>query len=140
MYIKCSSVLALISLLAITCGNPEQKPAEPEMKLAWSDEFEYTGLPDSTHWGYDTGGDGGGNNELQYYTGSRAENARVENGRLIIEAHREKLGNRDYTSARLITKGKSDWKYARIEVRAKLPRGRGTCYMEIGRASCRERV
>jgi beta-glucanase (GH16 family) len=100
-------------------------------RLVWSDEFEYRGLPDTTKWGYDAG-DGcpnncyWGNNELQYYTVRRAENARVENGRLVIEARREPMGSRQYTSARLVSRGKGDWLYGRIEARAKLPSGRGT--------------
>jgi beta-glucanase (GH16 family) len=95
-------------------------------KLVWSDEFDYNGLPDSNKWNYDIGGHGWGNNELEFYTEKRPENARVENGFLIIEARKEKWENANYTSARLVTKGKGDWKYGRIEVRAKLPRGLGT--------------
>jgi len=98
----------------------------PSWKLVWSDEFNYTGLPDSNRWNYDVGGDGWGNQELEFYTGKRLENARVENGSLIIEARKEKWQNSNYTSARLISKGKGDWKYGRIEVRAKLPKGLGT--------------
>ena len=93
--------------------------------LVWSDEFNYTGLPDQTKWGYDTGGNGWGNNELEYYTESRAENARVENGNLIIETRKEPFSNCNYTSARLVTRQKQDWLYGRIEVRAQLPKGRG---------------
>ncbi|RYG03551.1 MAG: glycoside hydrolase family 16 protein [Chitinophagaceae bacterium] len=99
---------------------------KPGLKQVWADEFEYTGLPDSTKWNYDVGGEGWGNQELQYYTASKAENARVENGHLIIEARKEKKGSNEYTSARLVTKGKGDWQYGRVEVRAKLPKGRGT--------------
>lgn len=95
-------------------------------ELIWSDEFDYTGLPDDSKWNYDVGGDGWGNNELQYYTKNRTENARVENGHLIIQAHKETYGGKSYTSARLITKTKGDWKYGRIEIKAKLPGGRGT--------------
>jgi len=98
----------------------------PKMKLVWADEFNYTGLPDSNKWNYDIGGGGWGNNELQFYTKGRSENARVENGHLIIEARKEKWENREYTSARLITKGKGDWKYGRIEVSARIPSGLGT--------------
>jgi len=92
----------------------------------WYDDFNYTGLPDSTKWNYDVGGHGWGNNELQFYTSKRKENARVENGRLIIEARKEKWENKEYTSARLITKGKGDWTYGKIEVSAKIPSGLGT--------------
>lgn len=119
-------LFAITGLLLIHCGSGPGKQAEPVMKLVWSDEFDYTGLPDSSRWIYDVGGGGWGNNELQFYTSKRLENARVENGILTIEARAEKMENRGYTSARLLTKGKGDWKHARIEVRARLPRGRGT--------------
>jgi len=95
-------------------------------QLVWSDEFDQDGLPDSSKWGFDVGGSGWGNKELQYYTDRRKENARVENGRLIIEARRERFDKNDYTSARLVSKGKGDWTYGRFEVKAKLPSGRGT--------------
>jgi beta-glucanase (GH16 family) len=92
----------------------------------WSDEFDSDGLPDPAKWGYDVGGDGWGNEESQYYTNRRQENARVEQGRLVIEARKEKFEKRDFTSARLVSKGKGDWTYGRFEIRAKLPSGRGT--------------
>ncbi|MCF8303397.1 MAG: family 16 glycosylhydrolase [Bacteroidales bacterium] len=94
--------------------------------LVWQDEFDYSGLPDSEKWDYDVGGSGWGNNELQFYTEADTNNARVQNGKLIIEAHKENYSGNEYTSARLITKNKGDWKYGRIEVRAKVPAGRGT--------------
>lgn len=92
----------------------------------WSDEFNKDGLPDATKWGYDVGGGGWGNNELEYYTKENAKNARIESGNLIIEAIKERFENRNYTSARLVTKGKGDFLYGRFEVKAKLPQGRGT--------------
>ena len=95
-------------------------------RLVWSDEFNYTGLPDPQKWDYDVGGHGWGNQELQFYTARRKENARVENGRLVIEARQERWQGSDYTSARLVSRGKADWTYGRFEVRAKLPSGRGT--------------
>ncbi len=95
-------------------------------RLVWSDEFNYTGLPDSKKWDYDVGGHGWGNKELQFYTAGRRENARVENGRLVIEARKEAWEGREYTSARLVSRGKGDWAYGRFEVSAKLPSGRGT--------------
>lgn len=95
-------------------------------KLVWSDEFNYTGLPDSTKWGYDVGGNGWGNNELQYYTHADTNNATVKNGILSIMARKEKRENKDYTSARMVTRDKADWVHGRIEIRAKLPKGRGT--------------
>jgi beta-glucanase (GH16 family) len=92
--------------------------------LVWADEFDYEGLPDDTKWNYDVGGSGWGNNELQYYT--KGENAFVKDGNLVIEARKEEYEGRDYTSTRLISKGKGDWLYGKIEVRAKLPSGLGT--------------
>jgi beta-glucanase (GH16 family) len=103
-----------------------QSVAQGKYQLAWSDEFNYRGLPDSSKWGYDTGGDGWGNHELEYYTVRRKENARVENGRLIIEARKEQWDGKPYTSARLVSRGRGDWQYGKILVRAKLPKGRGT--------------
>ena len=94
--------------------------------LVWNDEFNYTGLPDSSKWGYDVGGTGWGNNELQYYTSGRLENARAGDGHLTIEARKEIWGTSQYTSARLVTRNKADWTYGRFEIRAKLPFGRGT--------------
>lgn len=94
--------------------------------LVWSDEFDYSGLPDEAKWNYDVGGSGWGNQELQYYTSKRLQNARVEDGKLIIAAIRESYSGLDYTSARLITKYKGDWLYGKIEISAKLPAGRGT--------------
>ncbi len=96
-------------------------------KLVWSDEFNTPGHPDTTKWNYNIGnGDGGwGNNELEYYTNSDS-NARIENGNLVIEARKESLGGRNYTSARMLTQGKFDWTYGRFEIRAKLPKGIGT--------------
>lgn len=99
-------------------------------KLVWSDEFNYKGAPDSTKWAYDigTGSNGWGNNELEYYTDKRV-NSIVENGVLKIKAIRETNNNSDgttFTSARLKTQGKFDFKYGRIEIRAKVPGGTGT--------------
>jgi beta-glucanase (GH16 family) len=111
-----------------------------EWQLAWSDEFDYSGLPDSTKWDYEEGFVR--NAEMQYYTRERLENARVENGVLVIEGRKEQIGNPKYkpgsdswilkrqfgyyTSASLITLNKASWTYGRIEVRARLPHGKGT--------------
>lgn len=113
-------------LPAFICCSNEEKNTDPKWKLVWSDDFGYSGLPDSTKWNYDVGGHGWGNNELQFYTKQRLENARVEKGFLIIEARKELWEEKNYTSARLITKGKGDWQYGKIEVRARLPKGVGT--------------
>ena len=95
--------------------------------LVWSDEFDYTGLPDPSKWSYDTDGNSGGwgNNEKQYYTSGRLQNSEVKGGFLSINAIKEDYQGFKYTSARLITKSKGDWLYGRIEVKAKLPDGRG---------------
>ncbi|MEN9598736.1 MAG: hypothetical protein RL596_1047 [Bacteroidota bacterium] len=94
-------------------------------KLVWADEFTYNGLPDSTKWSYDVGGHGWGNAELQYYTKNKLKNARVGHGVLTIEAHKENIEGMKYSSARLVSKGKGDWTYGRIDIRAKVPNGRG---------------
>lgn len=114
-----------ILICAVSCATtvPQTKDGK---KLVWSDEFNYTGLPDKTKWNYETGGDGYGNNEKQFYTENRPQNARVENGNLVIEAHKENWKGSGYTSARLNTRGKHSWKYGIFEIRAKLPKGRGT--------------
>jgi beta-glucanase (GH16 family) len=114
----------IVSLLLYSCHS-STKPAKAEEPV-WSDEFSYTGLPDSAKWAYETGGDGWGNNELEYYTAGRKENARVENGMLIIEARKEDWEGMKYTSARLVTRGKASWQYGRVEVKARIPSGRGT--------------
>lgn len=126
----------IMGILLISCGPVKESStkvlsASKEMKLMWSDEFELDGLPDHNKWSYDTGDGcpricGWGNNELQYYTKDNLNNARVEGGNLIIEAHKTSLGSSDYTSARILSKGKGDWKYGKISIRAKLPTGLGT--------------
>lgn len=117
----------------ITTNEPEllaervkKSPAANGWKLNWSDEFNYKGLPDSSKWAFDVGGHGGGNNELQYYTGRDTLNAKVENGVLKIIARKETKENKSYTSAKLVTDQTALFTYGRIEVRAKLPAGRGT--------------
>lgn len=100
-------------------------PSFAQWEMVWSDEFDYTGLPDSSRWSFDVGGHGWGNQELQHYTDGNPENAHVENGMLTITALKKKTGDNNYSSARLITKNKGDWLYGRIEVAAKIPTGRG---------------
>jgi beta-glucanase (GH16 family) len=92
-------------------------------KLIWGDEFDYKGLPDPSKWDYEVGYVR--NNELQYFTESRVENARVENGLLIIETRKETSQEIFYTSASLFTYNTASWRYGRIEIRAKLPTGKG---------------
>lgn len=107
-------------------------PADYE--LVWSDEFNTDGMPDTSKWSFDTERNSVGwyNNELQYYSADRPENAQVINGSLVITARKESLtsaadyGNQNYTSARLITRNKASWTYGFFEIRAKLPCGTGT--------------
>ncbi|AZA89129.1 Beta-glucanase precursor [Chryseobacterium nakagawai] len=113
----------ILALFALNCASNK---ADSGRKLIWSDEFNGKGLPDSLKWNYDVGGDGYGNDEAQFYTKNRLENARMENGNLVIEAKKENWEKNTYTSARLLTKGKFSFQYGTIEVRAKLPKGRGT--------------
>ena len=95
------------------------------MTLTWSDEFDTPGAPDPAKWGYDLGAGGWGNNELQYYT-NRLENASVSNGTLKIIAKAESFSGSNYTSARILSKGKFSFKYGKAEIMAKLPAGGGT--------------
>ncbi len=114
----------VVSVFLIQCNS------EDEGKLVWSDEFNIPGEPDTSRWNYDLGDGcpnvcGWGNNELEYYT-KDSKNVRVENDRLIIEAHKESLSGEGFTSARIVSKLKGDWLYGRMEIKAKLPRGKGT--------------
>ena len=115
-------VTSFFSLLPQTI-NAQNKPVQ---KLIWSDEFDKSGLPDSSRWSYDVGGHGWGNNELQYYTRDSLGNARVQKGHLIIELKKQAIAGNKYSSARLVTKGKQSWMYGTFEIRAKLPKGLGT--------------
>ncbi len=96
----------------------------PKWQLAWSDEFDVPGAPDPKTWGYEKGYIR--NHETQFYTEDRRENARVEGGRLILEARKDGFEGHPVTSASLTTLGKRDIRYGRVVVRAKIPTGRGT--------------
>jgi beta-glucanase (GH16 family) len=109
----------------VLSGFVTTSPAAQSWQLLWSDEFEGAGLPDASKWSFQVGGGGWGNAELEYYTDKRTENVRRESGNLVIEARKESWGSNNYTSGRIRTAGKGDWKYGRVEVRAKLPTGRG---------------
>ena len=91
----------------------------------WADEFDVDGEPNSSKWGYDLGAGGWGNNEPQYYT-NRPENVIVQGGVLKIITKKENYLGSNYTSARLLTKGKYSFKYGKVEFRAKMPSGGGT--------------
>lgn len=92
-------------------------------KLVWNEEFDGSSI-NLKNWTYDLGAGGWGNNEAEYYT-NRSENARIENGNLIVEARQEKYEGADYTSARLKTQGLQTFQYGRVETRLKVPKGAG---------------
>ena len=108
-------------------GGAGSAGAPAGWKLTWSDEFEQDRgtPPDSTKWGYDIGGDGWGNNELQYYTNRTDNSAADGEGHLVITLKSETYMNRSYTSARLLTKGKFTQAYGRFEARVHAPTGKG---------------
>ena len=131
---KMNWLFTLIILSSVTAshGGWSQAAAQPtNYVLVWSDEFSAPNgsLPDSSKWIMETGGGGWGNHELESYT-NRARNARVQNGNLVITAHKETYKGADgitrqYTSARLKTLGLFEQKYGRFEARIKIPRGQG---------------
>lgn len=112
-----SSEFTETQTITIAEDDPDYDP-----NLIWREEFIHTGSPDQSRWNMETGGGGWGNNELQTYTDSE-DNAYVDNGVLTITAIDE--GGGAYTSARMTTQGKFDFKYGRIEARIKLPYGKG---------------
>ena len=106
-------------------ASPSSSPTSPPTawNLVFSDEFESPGAPDPAKWGYELGYVR--NDEAQYYT-SRSENVRAEGGNLVIEARKEAYQGYAYTSASVNTRGRFEFLYGRVEVRAKLPTGNGT--------------
>jgi beta-glucanase (GH16 family) len=108
-----------------------QPPPPASHKLAWSDEFSGPdgASPDSSKWTYDAGGNGWGNNELEYYT-NRTQNAQIKGGNLVVTAQKETYTGsdgvtRNYTSARLKTQGLFSQAYGRFEARIRIPAGQG---------------
>ncbi len=130
------AVCALVLGWGVSAGAGADGARAPAVQLAetqwrfggtpvWRDEFDGEGVPDPARWSYDTGGHGWGNNELQYYTDKPA-NAFVADGLLTIVAHRQRAGKLRYSSARLVSRGKGDFRYGRVEIRARLPVARGS--------------
>ncbi|AJG99221.1 glycoside hydrolase [Clostridium beijerinckii] len=115
--------LVISSLMVSSFIPTVTAKADTGWNLAWSDEFNGTSI-NTSNWKYETGGDGWGNNELEYYT-NRSENARIENGNLVIEARKENYNGMNYTSARLKSQGLKNWTYGKVEARMKLPAGQG---------------
>ncbi|WP_404337036.1 family 16 glycosylhydrolase [Sphingomonas sp. MMS12-HWE2-04] len=116
-----------------TAATDESLAVPQGYAKVWSDEFDRPGAPDPARWAYDTSRNKQGwyNNELQYYAADRRENVRIEDGKLIIEARKERLadradyGGQAYSSGKLVTQGLADWTYGFVEVRARLACGRG---------------
>lgn len=110
----------LAPLVAATdCENPS---LEGGWVCIWADEFSGSEV-DEDKWNFEINGNGGGNNELQYY---RKENTVVDDGKMVITAKREDYLGKLYTSSRLTTRMKGNFQYVRIVTRAKMPSGRGT--------------
>jgi beta-glucanase (GH16 family) len=118
-------LLATLFAAILSCTDDTQTVTTLN-NLVMKDEFDTPGSPNSALWNYDigTGQSGWGNNELQFYT-DRSKNVTVQNGYLIITAHKEDYNGSSYTSARLLTKGKFDQAFGRFEARMKLPWGQG---------------
>ncbi|WP_228453119.1 hypothetical protein [Chryseobacterium sp. CH1] len=81
--------LCTATMFMLSVGSCVSAQSDSRRKLIWSDEFNGKGLPDSSKWNYDVGGSGFGNEEAQFYTKDRLENARMEHGNLVIEARKE---------------------------------------------------
>ena len=130
--LRTSTVVLALLLVALPMASGAQSrptpPGNPAMSapagwtLVFSDEFDRAGAPDPAKWAYETGYIR--NREAQFYT-SRPENVRVEDGSLVIEARREAYQGYGYTSASVNTLGRFEFLYGRVEVRAKLPSGKG---------------
>jgi beta-glucanase (GH16 family) len=124
-------LLILLSVFAITLSNPITEatprptpiPAPEGYALVWHDEFDGPEI-DPANWVRETGGNGWGNAEWEFYT-DHPENAYIEEGMLVIEARDESFMGRPYTSARLKTHGLQEWTYGRFEARIKIPYGQG---------------
>ena len=128
-----SYALMLVLILGICAAaqTVAPQPSRPGWTLTWSDEFNAPdgSSVDSSKWVLETGGNGWGNQELEYYT-ARPENSFQQGGNLIIKVLQEKFTGadgvtRDYTSARLKTLGKFSQTYGRFEARIKIPKGQG---------------
>jgi len=126
----------LLLTLSLGCGGASSSTTPPlatggNWVLSWSDEFGGTNgsSPDSSKWTFDLGGGGWGNNELETYT-ARTQNAQIQDGNLVITARQETYTGsdgitRNYTSARLKTKGLFSQMNGRFEARIKIPSGKG---------------
>ncbi|WP_158846653.1 family 16 glycosylhydrolase [Algibacter sp. L1A34] len=121
-----TSLFVLPMLVITSCATDDTQTVAKFTDLVMQDEFDANGALDGSIWDFNIGNgeNGWGNNELQYYT-NRAENAVVQNGVLIMTANKESFQGSDYTSARILTKGKFEQTYGRFEARIRLPYGQG---------------
>ncbi len=121
-------IYCLISASLLAGISTLSAQAAPNWVLVWADEFNGQAI-DRSNWTYDLGGNGWGNNELQYYT-DRPSNSYIVhdasgNGILVIEARKESYRGNAYTSARMKTQGLQNWTYGRMEARISIPGGKG---------------
>lgn len=150
------AISLLIACVASRSAEPKKQSGEASgrgLTLVWSDEFNGSNgsAPDAQKWTAVTNDSGYGNRELEFYT-PRQENVHLQNGSLVITARREEFTgpdgqSRNYTSARLESKGLFDFKYGRVEARIKIPKGQGiwpafwmlgTNYEQVGWPACGE--
>jgi beta-glucanase (GH16 family) len=126
LIIKKPLLLLAFSTFVLGCSTNEKQTVITKTNLVKADEFDTNGPVNADLWTYEigTGNNGWGNNELQFYT-DRPENIVVEDGVLKITARREMFLGSSFTSARILSKGKFEQKYGRIEARIKLPWGKG---------------
>ena len=131
------AILFLV-LTFYSCSEDDGDEPKQSKVLIWSDEFDYSGLPDENKWDYEYGFIR--NEEEQFYMKKRLENSEVKDGHLIITSIKERFKNPwykegsskwqfnreyvEYTSASVITRGKFSVKYGRIEVSANFPGGK----------------
>ncbi len=117
---------AVFAAVGVSCEGDENQTVATKSNLVFEDNFDGNGAPDPANWGYNigTGQNGWGNNESQFYT-DRPENVRVEDGILKITALKENFQGSNYTSGRILTKGKVQKQFGRFEARIKLPWGQG---------------
>ena len=120
-------ILAFIILGLSSCNTASkiQENSNIDYTLVWSDEFNGTSI-NTNNWSYQVEPAGRFNNEWQAYTNS-SENAYIENGNMVIEAkyNGKGLSQGNFTSARMITQGKQNFKYGKISARIKVPYGQG---------------
>lgn len=121
---KLALIIIGLSITMSSCNEDENQVVTTKFNLVMEDNFDVDGAPNPNIWAFDIGGNGWGNNELQFYT-DRTDNVVVQNGYLIITAKQENYQGASYTSARLKTQNLFNQKYGRFEARIKLPQGKG---------------